>query len=299
MIKKIGLFFKKSYKNILIIILGNFLVACASSFCFLNYQHGDFKGMLSGGVAGFTLILNVIFHGNLETVAIIVSWILFFIGTIFLGKKFGLRTLFGTILFSGFLALFKLPFFDKVQAEFNTLEPILASIIGGIAVGTGCGIIYRIGGSTGGFDIPPLVLNKYLKVKLSHLFFIQDGLLVILALIANFSLNHVAIGLVSVFLCAGFVEITQVSGQKCYIAEIISDKYEEINKEILEKLDRGTTLFDAYGGYTLQSKKVIKVMIPKKQYHELIQLVIKHDDQAFMSLHTTTDIFGSGFKEYK
>ena len=297
--KKIGRFLKQNYKNIFILILGNFLVASASSFCFLNYQHGGFSGLLSGGVSGFTLILNEIFNGNLEVVAIIVSWILFIIGTIFLGLQFGLKTLFGTILFTGFLSLFTLPFFTNIQNEVNTLEPILASILGGMAVGTGCGIIYRIGGSTGGFDIPPLILNKYFKFKLSRCFFVQDGILVFLALIAKFSLNHVLIGLISVFVCSWFVEITQVSGQKCYIAEIISDQYEAINQAILEKLDRGTTLFFAKGGYTQQDKVVIKVVIPKKQYHDLMQIVINADKNAFMSLQTTSDIFGFGFKRYE
>lgn len=297
--KKIGRFLKQNYKNIFILILGNFLVASASSFCFLNYQHGNFSGLLSGGVSGFTLILNEIFNGNLEVVAIIVSWILFIIGTIFLGLQFGLKTLFGTILFTGFLSLFTLPVFTNIQNEVNTLDPILASILGGMAVGTGCGIIYRIGGSTGGFDIPPLILNKYFKFKLSRCFFVQDGLLVLLALIAKFSLNHVLVGLISVFVCSWFVEITQVSGQKCYIAEIISDQYEAINQAILEKLDRGTTLFFAKGGYTQQDKVVIKVVIPKKQYHDLMQIVINADKNAFMSLQTTSDIFGFGFKRYE
>ena len=297
--KKIVHFFKNNYKNIIILIIGNLLVSGATSFCFLNYKNEQFNGLLSGGVSGFTLILNEVFNGDLELVAIIISWILFAVGIIFLGFRFGLKTLFSTILFTGFISLFTLPFFSSIQKEFNTLEPLLASILGGMAVGTGCGIIYRIGGSTGGFDIPPLIINKYFKVKLAHVFFIQDGLLVLLALIAKFSLYHVVVGLVSVFVCSGFVEITQISGQKCYIAEIISDQYEKINQEILEKLERGTTLFYAKGGYTSKERIVIKVMIPKKQYHDLIQIVTSIDKDAFMSLHTTTDVFGYGFKKYE
>lgn len=297
--KTIAAFFKKHYKDILIIILGNILVAGAAS-CFLNYENDTFKGIVSGGVSGFTLILESVFNGaNLEFVATILTWVLFVLGVIFLGLEFGLKTIFGTFLFSGFLFLFKTPLFNSVHDAFNTLDPILASAIGGMMVGTGCGIIYRIGGSTGGFDIPPLIINKYIKVKVSRLFLIQDGLLVILALIADFSLNEVAIGLVSVLVCSMFIEKTEIAGTESYIAEIISEKYEEINKAILEQLDRGTTLYDAQGGYTQKSKKIIKVMLPKKQYHDLIQLVIKIDKTAFMSLHPTNDVFGIGFKEYK
>ena len=77
------------------------------------------------------------------------------------------------------------------------------------------------------------------------------------------------------------------------------NQYEAINQAILEKLDRGTTLFFAKGGYTQQDKVVIKVVIPKKQYHDLMQIVINADKNAFMSLQTTSDIFGFGFKRYE
>lgn len=298
---KIKEFIKKNYKNFLTICLGNFFVAFATSVCFLNYQHDGFNGILSGGLGGFTLILNGLFSiSNREMIATIMTWILFFIGFIFLGKKFALQTLLGAILYPCFLFIIKLDCFQFVNESFNQIDPILVSAIGGTLVGTGCGIIYRIGGSTGGFDIPPLVINKYWKkIKLSHLFFLQDGILVILAFVANFNLNQIVVGLISVFMCSLFVEITQISGQKSYIAEIISDKYEEINQEIFKQLDRGTTIFDCVGGYTGTSRKMIKVMIGKNQYHTLLSLVKKIDANAFMSLQSTTDIFGFGFRDYE
>ena len=298
--KKIIEFIKKYYKDFFTIFIGNFFVAFASSVCFMNYRNESFEGILSGGLSGLSLIMNSLFSfNNPELIATIITWILFIIGWIFLGKKFALQTLLGSFLYPGFLFIFKIPAFEFLNTNFNTLEPILVSMIGGILVGTGCGIIYRIGGSTGGLDIPPLVINKFFKrIKLSKLFFIQDGILVILALIANYNLNQVVIGLISVFMCSLFVEITQVSGYKSYIAEIISDKYMEINQEIFNKLDRGTTVFDCEGGFTGTSRKMIKVMIAKKQYHELLEIVKKHDPNAFMSIQSTSDVFGNGFRDY-
>ena len=283
----------------LILLLSNFMVAGGASFCFLNYKSNGFSGILTGGVSGFTLIINQIFHTNLEFVATILTWVLYLIGVLCLGKKFAIQTLISAILFPGFLFLFKLPIFDSIQKSFNTLDPILNSALGGICMGTGSGLVYRIDGSTGGFDVPPIIINKFFKIKLSILFFIQDGLLVVLALIAHFNLNQVVVGLVSVLMCSTFVEITQVAGQKCYVAEIISDKYEEINQAILNQLERGTTLFEAYGGYTGQNKKVIRVMISKKQYHELMTIVNHIDPTAFMSLQTANAVFGDGFRDFK
>ncbi len=296
---KVGLFIKNNYKRALILFFSNFMVAAGASFCFLNYKHTGFDGILTGGVSGFTLIINQIFKTNLEFVATILTWVLYIIGAIFLKKRFAIQTLISAILFPAFLFLFKLPIFKSVQEAFNTLDPILDSALGGICMGTGCGLVYRIDGSTGGFDVPPLIINKFFKIKLSILFFIQDGILVLLALIANFNLNQVVVGLVSVLMCSTFVEVTQVAGQKCYVAEIISDRYEEINKIILEKLERGTTLFEATGGYTGQNKKVIRVMIPKKQYHELMNIVNKIDSSAFMTIQVTNAVFGDGFRDFK
>ena len=298
--KKIIEFIKKYYKDFFTIFIGNFFLSFVSLVCFMYYRNESFEGILSGGLSGFSLIMNSLFSfNNPELIATIITWILFIIGWIFLGKKFALQTLLGSFLYPGFLFIFKIPAFEFLNTNFNTLEPILVSMIGGILVGTGCGIIYRIGGSTGGLDIPPLVINKFFKrIKLSKLFFIQDGILVILALIANYNLNQVVIGLISVFMCSLFVEITQVSGYKSYIAEIISDKYMEINQEIFNKLDRGTTVFDCEGGFTGTSRKMIKVMIAKKQYHELLEIVKKHDPNAFMSIQSTSDVFGNGFRDY-
>lgn len=292
---------KKNYKNAVILLLGNFLVAFSTN-TFLNYKHGDFEKMLSGGLGGFSLIANVFFKlDNPEIIANIMMWVLFILGLVCLGKKFALQTILSAVLFSVFtLYVFNFPIFTQIQNSFNELDPILMAFIGGVLVGTGCGIIYRIGGSTGGFDIPPLVITKYCKkIKLSTVFFLQDGVLVVCALIAGYSLNQVVVGLISVFACSMAVGATQAAGQQSYIADIISEKYEEINKAILEKLDRGSTIFECVGGYTGKERKMIKVMIGKKQYHTLLELVKNIDPNAFMSLQSSSDIFGIGFREYE
>ena len=188
--------------------------------------------------------------------------------------------------------------FVFLHEEFTLFDPIVSAVIGGLLMGVGCGVIYKIGGSTGGFDVPGLIINKFTRIKLSILFFIQDGLLVILALVANFSLYEIIIGLISVLAYSLAVSLTQRIGYESYFCDIISDKWEEINTEIL-KLDRGTTLVDVVGGFTGRKRKMIKTMIGKNQYLTIIDIVKKIDPEAFVSISSTHEVFGEGYRDIK
>ena len=165
-------------------------------------------------------------------------------------------------------------------------------------MGLGCGIIYKIGGSTGGFDIPGLIINKFFKIKLSVIFFITDAIMVILAIVANYSLYEIVIGLSSVLAYSVVVEFTLRVGNEAYFCDIITDKWEEINKEILA-LDRGTTILDVTGGFTGKKRKMIKTMVGKKQYMNIINIVKTIDPEAFMSMTLTHNVFGEGYRNIK
>ena len=312
--------YKKLIKQFLIIFVGNLLLAFSISFCLINYQGNyiygidpsthsplaiHFNGILGGGTSGFSLILRNLFFLNinnaemiLENIIAITTIILFVIGAIFLGKKFALQTLLSTILCPIFLYIFKLNMFDFLHNEFNLFDPIVCAVIGGLLMGVGCGIIYKIGGSTGGFDVPGLIINKYTRIKLSVLFFIQDGILVILAFVANFTLYEIIIGLISVLAYSLAVSMTQKIGHESYFCDIISDKWEEINTEIL-RLDRGTTIVDVTGGFTGRKRKMIKTMIGKNQYLTIIDIVKKIDPEAFVSISSTHAVFGEGYRNIK
>lgn len=309
---------KQIIKEFLIVALGNIFLAFAVSFCFINYKglhvHGidevtqelsytRFNGILSGGTGGFSLVIRNLFFNNLsnsdnivELIITITTIILFILGSIFLGKKFAIHTLVSTICYPIFIYLFKLPIFDSLHSQFNLFDPVLCAIVGGLIMGVGCGIVYKIGGSTGGFDVPGMIINKFTRIKLSIIFLFTDGLLVFLALIADFSLYEIFIGLLSVIAYSVAVDFTQRVGTQAYFCDIISDKWEEINKEILA-LDRGTTIVDVVGGFTNTNRKMIKTMVGKNQYLTILDIVKKIDPMAFMSMTKTSDVFGEGYKD--
>lgn len=306
---------KKFIKESLVIILGSLILAFSISFCFINYKgihifninenneisYITFNGILTGGTSGFSLIIRNLFFLNIENggmitenIISICTVVLFIVGALFLGKKFAIHTLVSTITFPVFIYLFRLHIFDSLHSQFDRFDPILCAIIGGILMGVGCGITYKVGGSTGGFDVPGMIINKYSRIKLSILFFIQDGILVALAFIAKFSLYEIFIGLISVISYSSAVELVQRLGNEAYFCDIISDHWEEINKEILA-LDRGTTIVDVIGGYTNTPRKMIKTMVGKNQYLDILDVVKKIDPTAFISMSKTHDVFGEGY----
>lgn len=308
---------KNIFKEIGIVFVGNLLLAIAMSFFLINYKgmyiYGvdgvikniPFNGILGGGTSGFSLILRKLFFENvnnndmiIENIVTITTVVLFVIGSIFLGKKFAIQTILSTILCPIFLYLFKLDLFDYIHIQINQFDPVICALIGGALMGLGCGIIYKIGGSTGGFDVPGLIINKFTKVKLSLIFFIQDAILVVLALVADFTLYEIVIGLASVLAYSVVVEIAQRVGNEAYFCDIITDKWEEINREILA-LDRGTTIIDVTGGFTGKKRKMIKTMVGKKQYMTVIEIVKRNDPEAFMSMTLTHNVFGEGYRNIK
>ena len=311
---------KRILKESIIVIIGNMLLAMAVSFCFINYkgvyvsgvlEDGSAKitninGILSGGTTAFSLIINKLFFSGVaggslivENIVTITTFSFFILGAIFLGKKFIIHTLFSTILYPAFIYIFRLHIFDGLHEQFCLLEPVICSMIGGLLMGVGCGIVYKIGGSTGGFDVPGLIINKYLKIKLSVIYFFMDGLLVVLSFVANYTLYEVVVGLISV-LCYSFaVDFAQRIGHDSYYCDIITDKYDDVKDAILTKLDRGVTIVDVVGGYTGNDRKMLKTLISKNQYVEIIDIVRKIDSNAFMSITKTNAVFGEGYTNFK
>lgn len=274
---------KLNARNLVLILLGNFLLALAVGYFILP------NNILSGGVAGIAVALH-------SFVQIPTDWIvnglvigLFFVGWIFLGKDFAIKTV---------LSSFVYPIFLTLISQFNvplTLDPLLASFYGGIIGGIGIGLVIRTGASTGGMDVPPLIAHKYTNISIAKLILITDFFTVLLGLLA-YDLEAVLIGIISVFTTSFAIDkVLLMGGQESKSVQIISEEYSIISAKIHEKLERGTTITDAVGGYTNNAKKIILVVVSQNQYPQLIDLINEIDSKAFIITTDTTDVHGEGF----
>ena len=274
---------KKLLFEVLSILVGNLLLAFAVSY-FIIPNH-----ILSGGVAGVAIALSPLLHIDIQTIITAMMIIWFVMGTIFLGKGFGIKTIGSTLLYPVLIGIM-----SRYPLNLE-IEPILASIYGGIICGIGMGIVFRVGASTGGMDIPPLILGKYTKIKTHVWIFVIDGLTIVLG-ITTYGLNSALIGLISAYTASKMINAVQtLSGVSTKQVFIITDKIDEVLEEILISIDRGATLLDGYGGYTKEKRKIIMTVLLTDQYAQLEKIVKEIDHEAFLIVSDATEVHGNGF----
>lgn len=273
-------------KNILLILIGNFIVAFAVN-CFIIPND-----ILTGGLAGIAVGLQPILPWIDTTTFITVFTILLFIlGYIFLGKEFTKGTILSTIFYPIELNIlsYLLP---NISFTENTM---LASIYTGIFVGIGIGLVVRAGSSTGGVDIIALLFQKLFHLPVHIGLMIIDASTVILG-ITTHSFEKAMIGLISVYVCSVMIDkVVTYGGQKTKSIMIVSDQYEEILKVIIKELDRGATILHGEGGYTRENREVVMCVIENKQYPQLNRLIREIDQKAFVVVQDAHEVLGVGF----
>ena len=281
---------KDTIVNIILICLGNFILA-VSVACFLVPND-----ILSGGVAGLAVALLPIIPELDTTLFItIATLLLFIIGTILLGRGFFIKTLISTITYPIFLNILTV----FMEGKMFTDNIIVASIYTGLFMGLGVGIVFRTGSSTGGMDIPALLMEKYLHVPLHIAVLIIDAITVILG-IATYSVNAALIGLISVYVSSVMIDYAvSFGGQKTKSVMIISNHYEEMMKRIDKELERGMTLLHGEGGYRREDIEVLLCVVDNKQYPKLNMIVKEIDPHAFLIVQDAHEIHGNGFTYYK
>lgn len=265
------------------IIIGNLLLAFAVAFFIIP------NDILTGGVAGVAIALSPLLNISVETIITAMMVICFVLGSFFLGKDFALKTIASSILY---------PVFLNVMSSLAVplgVDPILASLYGGLISGLGIGIVFRVGASTGGMDVPPLILGKYTKIKTHSWMIIVDGLTILLG-ITTFGLNAALIGLISAYSMSKMVDTVQtLSGVSTKQVFIITDRVDEVLHEILISIDRGATILEAMGGYTREPRKLIMTVLSTNQYAQLEKLVKEIDMDAFLIVSDATEVHGNGF----
>ena len=279
---------KQKGKDIVWVVAGNAVLALAVSMFILPYD------ILSGGVAGIAVALQPLIPLPVTLMVNILVVGLFVIGACFLGKEFAMKTILSSLIYPVFLTFFsgRVPVLD--------LDPILASLYGGLLGGMGVGMALRTGASTGGMDIPPLIVHKLTHIEIAKLVLITDALTVLLGAF-TYGLEAVLVGFVSVWASSVAIDkVLMFGGQQAKAIQIISDQYEQIIEQIHSRLERGTTLIEAQGGYTYEKRKIVLVVITKNQYPALMEMVTAIDKEAFVIANDTYEVKGFGFSfEFK
>ncbi|MDY4788556.1 MAG: YitT family protein [Bacilli bacterium] len=289
--------------SLIMIFIGSIFMAFAFVF-FIEYN-----GLVVGGVGGVAIVINSLFgEGTVDTSTFItvVMWSLFVVGFIVVGKEFALKTLPATIFYPVFIALFEYIINNpnimlqgkQIMETFRTINPILSVVFGGVIYGTGAGMMFKVGGSSGGLDITATIFSRLTHVKIDVVLFMQDAIVIGLG-VFNLGLEPVLLGIALTYVMSKMVDKQIVGNEENMMVFIISKKYEEINQFILHNIERGTTIIPCKGGYTNSDKNEIQVVINKHDFFKLQKFIKETDPNCFMSVLRARDVFGEGFKRVK
>ena len=245
------------------------------------------SGLITGGATGIALGVNRVLGLPVSGVLFAINISMLVLGWMVLGSRFALTTIASTILSPLFLALWERVFADFVLTD----DLVLNTIFAGLGVGISLGITIRAGASTGGMDIPPLVLNKWFHLPVSATMMVFD--LIILAVQAAFSpLQQCLYGIVMVIVYTVVLDKVLIFGST----------RTEVREAIFSQLDRGVTILHGEGGYSRNSEQVLLSVISNRQLPKLEKIAHLIDPTCFMIVSHVTEVSGRGFsleKDYK
>lgn len=248
-----------------------------------------------GGITGVAQIINAALPwAPIGTAVIILNIPLFILGWRFLG---------GHLLVSSLYAMFVSSIaIDAMTAvyTFEPMDPMLATIYGGVLMGLSLGVVFQQGATTGGTDlIARLMKLPFPWLPMGKLLLIIDLVVILAVAVAFGNLNAALYGTVALFLSSKLMDVVLYGLDNTKVAYIISDQYEPISKKIVQDLDRGVTFLKGEGAFSGGEKHVILCAFKQRQIVTVKRLVTEIDPTAFVIVCDAHEVLGEGFRHYK
>lgn len=248
------------------------------------------NNFMLGGSNGIALALQHWLPLSLSAWSAIINGALFLLGLICMGRKFAATTLLSTVLFPILMAILE-------QFPLRTLfteDPLTCAIFASVCAGLGIGVVVRVGGSTGGMDIPPCILQKYKGIPVGMSLAVFDTVIVLLQVCVH-GLDGILYSVLIIFMISVIVNRTVVTGESKVQVIIISPAYEQIRKQILEVLDSGATMLDIETGYEARQQKAVFCIVYAKKYPAIRDAALKLDPKAFIVTTDVKNVNGVGY----
>lgn len=274
--------------NTLMIVIGNAIYAAGVVFFILP------TGLITGGTTGIALIINHFTGMEISTFVGVFNVIMFALGYLVLGRKFAMSTLVSTLSYPVLLGLIQ-----KAAGDFVITDDLLLSaLFGGLCIGLALAIVIRIGASTGGMDIPPLILQKTLRIPVSASMYVFDFAILIGQMLFTPRQNCLY-GILLVMVYTITLDKLLAIGASRVRVEIVSKEHEAMREAIMADLDRSVTMLHGQTGYIGKETEVIYCVIAPRELYKLERVVYSIDPDAFVVMSRATSVHGKGFSKAK
>ena len=276
---------KQNLKLLIYTLLGNTMLAFAVC-AFIVPQ--DF---MLGGSSGIALSVQCFAPIRLSVISAITNIILFSLGWGFLGWKFAANSLLSTIVYPIIMGIMEV---SPVGTLFVGEDKLICALYCSLLIGMGVGLVVRVGGSTGGMDIPPCILQKYKGIPVGKSLMFFDGVIILTQVLLK-GTDGILYSLLILVLTSIVVDHTIVSGEATVQIIIISPEFERIRQEILDNINCGVSMIDMETGLTGEKRQAILSVVYAKKYPEIRDAALKIDKSAFIIASDVKNVNGQGY----
>jgi len=247
-----------------------------------------------GGLTGVSSLLYYAFELHIGATYLIINGLLIVLSIRFLGKSFGLKTIFATAVLSLFLSLL-----EGIVTEPIVDEHFMSAVVGGILAGAGVGLAISQGGSTGGTDIIAMMINKHKNISPGKILLYLDIIIISSSFFVFQSIEKMVYGYVSMAVTAYTIDMVLTGAKRTVQMFILSKKYEIIANRIGTEVRRGITILNGKGWYTQEETKILMILVRKQESNHILKIIKETDPDAFISLGNVMGVYGSGFDRIK
>ena len=269
-------------KEYAVITLGIGITAAAVYFFMLPAD------IVLGSITGLAIVLVNFIPVQLSVMTFILNALCLVIGFLLVGREFGAKTIYTSVLLPVFLYVFEVLFPNNVSLTNDTLLDLLSCII---LISIGQTLMFNANASSGGLDIVAKILNKYFHLELGKGIAVA-GILTVATTIFVYDAKTLIVGILGTYF-NGLILDEYISGfarrkRVCFLSE----KYEEISDYIMHELKRGVTLYEAKGGYDHSEMVEVLTILTQNEYGQLMDYIRKTDPKAFVTVSTVSEVVG-------
>ena len=275
---------KSKWFPVLMVIVGNIIYALTIKLFLLP------ANLMSCGTTGIGLVLEHLFQIPLTGFIFTFNLIMLAVGWVVLGRKFAMTTILSSICYPVFLEIL-----NRLMGDvFITDNILLNTIFAALGLGLSLGIVIRMGASTGGMDIPPLIIQKYFRIPVSATLWAFDFCILLTQLLFH-APEDLLYGVLLIIIISFALNKTMLFGTSKTEVKIISAKALEIREGILSQVDRGCTLLHGEGGYLRQPTEVILSIVSNYELPKIQRLARSIDPDCFIIVSQVAEVWGRGF----
>ena len=273
---------------LMLVVAGNLFYAMTVKLFLLP------AGLVTGGITGIALAIHQALGIPVSLFVLIFNVLMLVIGYFLLGRTFAITTIISTFTYPAALELW-----DQLLGDWVVTQDILlCTLFSGLGIGLSLGIVIRAGASTGGMDIPPLVLNRYFRIPVSLSLYVFDFCILLTQAFWS-TPEKLLYGIVLVMTYTIVLDKLMLMGTARTEVKVVTRYPQQVRDAILQKLDRGVTLFYGEGGYLHQETQVVFSIISNRELPQAEKLIRSIDPESFMVVSRVSEVRGRGFSMSK